>query len=165
MEIFANEDSIPRSKLVEDIFKDNFSELDRYEVSQILSYYFCLGLNVDNVLVKPWSMRIQVAFRQLVSDPMMQKQKERVQNRLKKFKLKSKKKDLMEEMEQLRMKINYETDVVKIFLENARELEKILPKKGQDWTYESIHRIKQVQQELQHLESELKEIEISLESL
>lgn len=110
-------------------------------------------------------MRIQVAFRQLVSDPMMQKQKERVQNRLKKFKLKSKKKDLMEEMEQLRMKINYETDVVKIFLENARELEKILPKKGQDWTYESIHRIKQVQQELQHLESELKEIEISLESL
>jgi len=58
-------------------------------------------------------MRIQVAFRQLVSDPMMQKQKERVQNRLKKFKLKSKKKDLMEEMEQLRMKINYETDVVK----------------------------------------------------
>jgi len=46
-----------------------------------------------------------------------------------------------------------------------RNWKKILPKKGQDWTYESIHRIKQVQQELQHLESELKEIEISLESL
>eukprot|EP01124_Arcella_intermedia_P008206 TRINITY_DN15148_c0_g1_i1.p1 TRINITY_DN15148_c0_g1~~TRINITY_DN15148_c0_g1_i1.p1 ORF type:complete len:533 (+),score=123.52 TRINITY_DN15148_c0_g1_i1:96-1601(+) len=129
LEKFASEGVLPRNTIIEEIFEDNISELDFFESSHILSYSYNTAIDVekgiskDFVTVSPWSKRMQVAIQVLVRDHYMLNQKNQIEKKLKKEKLKSQKKEIQERMNGLIAKKTAAVQLLQVYLEHKDNTE------------------------------------------
>jgi len=77
MELFSSNEKVQRTSLINNIFSENSSEINKYEADDILLFEY----NNETCYVSPSTQKIRVAFHEILSDPLVLEQKQQVQKK------------------------------------------------------------------------------------